>query len=119
MVRASGEPATNMQPLLGMLNQLGMPLYGYLTPDGYKDTQDAWLNPDAMMMRLSIATAIGSGRMRLDPGLMNSGQPQQRAAQLFDTLPGLFSPQQIMEIDSQPMELRAGLILGSPQFQYR
>lgn len=119
MVRATGEPVTNVKPLLGMMGQLGMPLYGYLTPDGYKNTQSAWLNPDAMMMRLSFATALGHGNVRLDPGDMDPTTPEQRATQLFDTLSGLFTPQQIVTIDSQPEPLRAGLILGSPQFQYR
>ncbi|MGH8363728.1 MAG: DUF1800 domain-containing protein [Gammaproteobacteria bacterium] len=119
MVRATGESVTNVKPLLGMLNQLGMPLYGYLTPDGYKNTQSAWLNPDAMMLRLSFATALGHGNVRLDPGGMDLVTPAQRAQQLFAALPGLFTAQQIVTIDSQPEPLRAGLILGSPQFQYR
>ncbi|MGH8278245.1 MAG: DUF1800 domain-containing protein [Gammaproteobacteria bacterium] len=119
MVRATGEPVTNVKPLLGMMNQLGMPLYGYLTPDGYKNTGSVWLNPDAMMMRLSFATALGHGNVRLDPDTMDQVPAAQRARQLFDTLSGLFTPQQITTIDSQPEALRAGLILGSPQFQYR
>lgn len=119
MVRASGDSVSNVKPLLGMMSQLGMPLYGYLTPEGYKNTQSAWLNPDAMMMRLSFATALGRGGARLDPGVPDAVPPEQRAQQLFNTLAGLFTPQQIVSIDSQPKELRAGLILGSPQFQYR
>lgn len=119
MVRATGAPVTNVKPLLGMLQQLGMPLYGYLTPDGYKNTQSAWLNPDAMMMRLSFATALGHGNVRLDPDQPDAATPEQRAQQLLDTLPGLFTPKQIATIDAQPQPLRAGLILGSPQFQYR
>ncbi|MGA9851818.1 MAG: DUF1800 domain-containing protein [Gammaproteobacteria bacterium] len=119
MLRATGEPVTNVKPLLGMMNQLGMPLYGYLTPDGYKNTADAWLDPDAMMMRLSFATALGYGNVRLDPSVGDPQIPEQRAEQLLDTLQGLFTPQQIVTIDSQPEPLRAGLILGSPQFQYR
>ena len=119
MVRDTGEPVTNVQPLLGMMARLGMPLYGYLTPDGYKNTQDVWLNPDAMMMRLSFATFVGSGNARLDPSGADPQDPQTRASQLFDTLPGLFTPAQIATIDSQPLPLRVGLILGSPQFQYR
>src|SRR5574340_510535 len=119
MVRATGESVTNVKPLLGMMQQLGMPLYGYLTPDGYKNTQSAWLNPDSMMMRLSFATALGHGNVRLNPGSMDPVPPEQRAAQLFDTLSGLFTAQQIVTMDSQTEPLRAGLILGSPQFQYR
>ena len=64
-VRATGLPVTNVRPLNNALAQLGMPLYGCLTPDGYKNTQDVWLNPDAMTRRLSFATTLASGRMPL------------------------------------------------------
>ncbi len=51
-MRATGIEPRNFRPLMGELAQLGEPLYGCQTPDGYKDVQDAWLNPDAMMRRL-------------------------------------------------------------------
>jgi uncharacterized protein (DUF1800 family) len=65
-MRATGAPAVNILPLAGTMAQLGMPLYGCQTPDGYKNTRAAWLNPDAMMLRLSFATALGAGRLPLD-----------------------------------------------------
>ncbi len=40
-----------------------MPLYGCQTPDGYKNTQASWLNPDAMTRRISFATSLASGRL--------------------------------------------------------
>ncbi|MFL6672891.1 MAG: DUF1800 domain-containing protein [Massilia sp.] len=64
-VRAGDAPVANIAPLVGTLNQLGMPLYGCQTPDGYKNTQDAWLNPDALTRRITFATALGSGRIAL------------------------------------------------------
>jgi uncharacterized protein (DUF1800 family) len=64
-VRASDTPVANIAPLLGTMTQLGMPLYGCLTPDGYKNTQDAWLNPDALTRRITFATALGAGRIAL------------------------------------------------------
>jgi uncharacterized protein (DUF1800 family) len=64
-VRASDTPVANIAPLVGTLNQLGMPLYGCLTPDGYKNTQEAWLNPDALTRRITFATALGSGRIAI------------------------------------------------------
>jgi uncharacterized protein (DUF1800 family) len=62
-VRASGMPLASTAPLAGALNQLGMPLYGCQTPDGYKNTQAAWLNPDALGRRVVFATMVGSGRL--------------------------------------------------------
>ncbi len=60
--RATGGEVLNVRPLAGLMAQLGMPLYGCQTPDGYKNTAEAWLNPDGMMMRLSFATALGAGQ---------------------------------------------------------
>src|SRR6202035_2220775 len=65
-VRAAGTPVTNFRPLAGTMQLLGMPLYGCLTPNGYSNTQDAWLNPDSMMARLSFATALGTGNLPLE-----------------------------------------------------
>ena len=65
-VRASGLPVRNFRPLAGTMQLLGMPPYGCLTPNGYSNTQDAWLNPDAMMTRLSFATALGTGNLPLE-----------------------------------------------------
>ena len=65
-VRATGAPVTNFRPLAGTMQLLGMPTYGCLTPNGYSNTQDAWLNPDAMMARLSFATALGNGNLPLE-----------------------------------------------------
>ena len=65
----------NVQPLLGTTAQLGERLYGYLTPDGYSDTREAWLSPDAMTRRLNFATALGSGHLPIDvaPGEKREG----------------------------------------------
>jgi uncharacterized protein (DUF1800 family) len=118
-VRAQGADPINFKPLIGTLAQEGMPLFGCLTPDGYKNTQDAWLNPDAMTLRLSFAAALGGGRLPLNPGVTDPEKPEQQAAELYATLRGMFTPQQAATIDSQPKELRPALILGSPQFMYR
>ncbi|MFZ1889563.1 MAG: DUF1800 domain-containing protein [Candidatus Binataceae bacterium] len=64
--RATGVPVRNYRPLYGTMQLLGQPLYGCQTPNGYSNTQDAWLNPDGMMMRLSFATAFGNGNLPLD-----------------------------------------------------
>ena len=118
-VRAQGTPVDNLRPLLGELKTLGMPLYGCLTPDGYKNTQAAWLNPDALMLRLSFATALGRGDVALAPDAAQSETPQQQTAALYATLSGLFTEQEIAVIDGNPTGLQPGLILGSPQFMYR
>ncbi|MDE2236224.1 MAG: DUF1800 family protein, partial [Gammaproteobacteria bacterium] len=120
MARASGMQFTDVPAqskiLLGMMARLGEPLFGCVTPNGYKNSSEVWLNPDAMMMRLSFAAMAGVGRLDAGQQMKN---PQALDAQLYGTLTGLFSSREIASIDSQPPRLRAGLILGSPQFQYR
>ncbi|MHB8381061.1 MAG: DUF1800 domain-containing protein [Candidatus Binataceae bacterium] len=64
--RATGVQVRNYRPLYGTMQLLGQPLYGCLTPNGYSNTQGAWLNPDGTMMRLSFATAFGNGNLPLD-----------------------------------------------------
>jgi uncharacterized protein (DUF1800 family) len=136
VVRATGMTVNNTAPMSSMLQQLGMPLYSCLTPDGYKNTQDAWLNPDAMTRRLSFATAVASGRVPLSTipknqtqtsqpiGLLPN-QTQQRspilpvdATQLATTLGNSFSNQTQSAIASSPPQLRAALMLGSPEFMH-
>ena len=143
-VRAAGTPVLNVRPLAGAMTALGMPLYGCQTPDGYKNTEEAWLNPDAMMTRLSFATALGTGRLPLGlpandfavedepspargemrraamvtrraPSAMQEPDP----AQLAMTLGALFSARTTRAIEAAPPQLRAPMILGSPEFMMR
>jgi uncharacterized protein (DUF1800 family) len=129
-LRATNLPVHNPRPIATVLQQLGMPLYGCTTPDGYANTQDKWLNPDAMTRRLSFATTLGSGNLsrslgqapdRSNPADRN-GRPDRAQAQALDsialsnTLGNAFSAQTRSVISSSPANLRAALILGSPEF---
>ena len=59
---AYGErPPSNMQPLMNWLQQLGEPLYGHVSPDGYPLAEGAWASSGQLVRRLEIARAIGSG----------------------------------------------------------
>jgi uncharacterized protein (DUF1800 family) len=154
-VRATGVPIRNYRPLYGTMQILGMPLYGCQTPNGYANTQDAWLNPDAMMTRLSFATALGSGNLPLenppfeedanassggemrheppvvprkgggkvnikfDPGPHGPKMTPPDPVQLAATLGDYFSPATANAVEASPTNLRAPLILGSPEFMKR
>jgi len=154
-VRATGVPIRNYRPLYGTMQILGMPLYGCQTPNGYANTQEAWLNPGAMMTRLSFATALGSGNlplenppfeedasgaaMRREPAVVprNGGgkvnvkfdadparphgprMTPPDSAQLAATLGDYFSPSTANAVEASPTQLRAPLILGSPEFMKR
>jgi Protein of unknown function (DUF1800) len=141
-VRAADIEVKNVRPLLATLTRLGMPLYGCQSPDGYKNTEDVWLNPDALAQRISFATALGLGRIPLgkviddgtanDPYARNAiesaadpaadragsdvGTPLDSTA-LLATLGDKISPEARTRIAAaDPPTLRAALVLGGPDF---
>lgn len=143
-LRAAGSPVRNVRPLLGALNQLGMPLYGCLTPDGYKNTEEAWLSPDAMSRRIGFASALAGGRLALEgaPGegggampatavpsgdasrtremrdASVKGSPPVDATLLLATLGSSISAKTRAVVEQSAPALRAALVLGSPDFMH-
>jgi uncharacterized protein (DUF1800 family) len=130
-VRAAGISVTNFRPLEGTLNQLGERPYACLTPDGYKTSEEAWLNPDAMMRRVSFAVAFSTGNMRLEQ------PPDDAMAQAPPTMPRppgprgtvvdpaallktlgeeRFSQGTLATIVGAAPELRSAMLLGAPEF---
>jgi uncharacterized protein (DUF1800 family) len=109
--RASAAPLANVGPLVNTMSQLGMPLYGCQTPDGYKNTQDAWLNPNALTRRIAFATELGQGRLPLATPPVTPDP-----ARLEATLAGTLSRTTLDIVARQPGDLRAAMLLGSPDF---
>lgn len=160
-VRAGALPVANVGPLTGAMSQLGMPLYGCQTPDGYKNTQSAWLNPDALTRRIAFATSLAAGRLPLAaaparPAAVAAAQPPAAlmAAPAMPTatppaaapvtatatatatapapkpvpldpasvqaaLAGSVSPRTLDIVRQGPPQLRAAMLLGSPDFMQR
>jgi uncharacterized protein (DUF1800 family) len=145
--RASATPVVNVGPLLSTMTQLGMPLYGCQTPDGYKNTQQAWLNPDALSRRITFATALAAGRLPLAAkprqallaaqpvmgGDMMQAPPSAPApapapapagmavdpARLQATLGDAISARTRGAVAASAEPLRAAMLLGSPDFMQR
>ncbi len=113
-VRASGPTPANVAPLMGAMRQLGMPLYGCQTPDGYKNTQQAWLNPDSLTKRITFATGLAAGRGDLAPGAKAAD-----ASQLLATLGAGVSARTADIAAASPAPLRAAMLLASPDFMQR
>jgi uncharacterized protein (DUF1800 family) len=140
-VRATGVEVENTKPISNLLQQLAMPLYGCQTPDGYKNTADVWLNPDAMNRRLSFASAIANGNLPLSTlptnmegremtprqETISTGQrPLQKSPsiavdplQLTNTLGNSLSMKTQKAIASSSPQIHSALILGSPEFMHR
>jgi len=144
--RASSAPLANVGPLVNTMSQLGMPLYGCQTPDGYKNTQEAWLNPDALTRRIAFATSLAQGRLPLatkpvlappppapmmqnlagsdaSPAMFMPPPPSPPPppvpvdpARLQATLAGALSPATLDTVARHPDNLHAAMLLGSPDF---
>jgi uncharacterized protein (DUF1800 family) len=123
--RAAGVEMRNPRPLLGALARLGMPAYGCQTPDGYKNTEAAWLSPDATALRISFATAMAAGKLPLASPPPETLPLQTVAdvenqpvdpARLEMILGPALTAQTHETVEETPVGLRAAVILGSPDF---
>jgi uncharacterized protein (DUF1800 family) len=122
-MRSTGLAITNVKPLNSLLSQLGMPVYGCLSPNGYKNTQEAWLNPDSMTRRLNFATNLANGKLPISAAITTAANSIPTSplvpidpVKLAATLGNNFSAQTQQEIAASKPEIRAALILGSPEF---
>jgi uncharacterized protein (DUF1800 family) len=122
-IRSTGLEINNVKSLNSLLTQLGMPIYGCISPNGYKNTQEAWLNPDSMTRRLNFATNLTKGRLPISAATTtaaNSAPTVPMVAidpvKLAATLGNNFSLQTQQAIAASNPEIRAALILGSPEF---
>ena len=110
--RAAGVPVNDTRPLLNVMSQLGMPLFGCLTPDGYKNTEEAWLSPDATTRRIGFATAFANGGLAVGGSSVDAAHLQR----IF----GSVLPSQTRDtVAHAPAGLRSALILGSPDSMRR
>jgi hypothetical protein len=101
-----------------------------LTPDGYKNTEQAWLNPSGTEARLNFALALGSGHMpqihidHPDGGAAvktkDEAPPQPlNVGQIESTLTGQLSTNSLNAIANAAPPLQAALALGAPEMMRR
>jgi uncharacterized protein (DUF1800 family) len=104
---------TDVQPLLQVLAQAGMPLYGAQTPDGYKNVAGAWMNPEALAQRVQFASTLSERRARQGARLDADAQ------RLMDTLGPMLSINTRQSVESEAPPMRLALLLASPEFMKR
>jgi uncharacterized protein (DUF1800 family) len=63
-VRATGAEIDDVQPLVGQLNRMGMPLYGAQPPTGYSMKAETWVSSSALLTRMNFALALTSGKIK-------------------------------------------------------
>ena len=122
-----GQPISDAKPLLNWLNQMGEPVFGRITPDGWPLDGASWSGSGQMAARFAVARAIGSGRSRLFTDDTSISGNTRRPA-----LPAMDSPLYRAAIEpylsdatraalgkaSSPQEWNTYL-LSSPDFNYR
>lgn len=121
-LRASGARPERYEPIYSFLKLQGQPLYACLTPDGYKNTKEAWLNSDALLKRINFATALGSASSAKTAGNIGGNRAFSRVSgqsydQVLSTVNGgQLSARTSAVIAKSPEPFKLALLLGSPEF---
>jgi uncharacterized protein (DUF1800 family) len=128
-----GQLVRNYRPIFGALGQLGEPVYGHQTPDGYSMKERDWASSDQLEKRFEFARFLIDARARLfvpldvieagpDPVLMR----QTREAHMFDragmealAMPLLSQKTRTTLAKAADPQEWATLLLSSPEFMYR
>jgi uncharacterized protein (DUF1800 family) len=127
-----GQPVPNAEPLVNWLRQMGEPLYGRITPDGWPLDSASWTGSGQMSKRFDFARVIGSGRNRLfvengDPAapvafadLPKDAPPLRDSALYRDAIAQGLSVATSNALDQakSPTEWNT-FLLSSPDFNYR
>ncbi|MCC5063363.1 DUF1800 domain-containing protein [Xanthomonas campestris] len=124
-----GEVITNGAPMVSWVQQLGEPLFGRITPDGWSLQSQAWTSSGQLARRFEVARTLGSAPVQLfqrddvPQELSNARKPpitRIDARPAYRWLQPSLSVQtrQALEQARTPQEWN-GFLLSSPDFNYR
>jgi uncharacterized protein (DUF1800 family) len=99
-------PEGGTEKLQAMLTQMGEPLYQCLTPNGYANTNDQWLNSDALLKRIGFAQMLAQFSDTNAVSLIESSLGQNWSANTLET------------VQKAAPQMQPALLLGSPEFVY-
>ncbi len=120
-IRLSGAPVYDMDVLHQHIQQMGEPLYACLTPDGYANVNDIWLNSDALLKRIDFARVTVNGKfLKKDDSRQSSVKPTEVSLpSMISAMGGLLSAntQKTINNAEQP-KIKPILLLSSPEFVY-
>jgi uncharacterized protein (DUF1800 family) len=119
-----GKPVVNARPMLNWLNQLGEPIYGRLTPDGWPLDASGWASSGQMAKRFEIARSIGTGNNRLfvpEGSLATApGFPMLTTRLYYDAIdPHLSEATRAALAKASSQQEWNTFLLSSPDFNYR
>jgi uncharacterized protein (DUF1800 family) len=124
-----------------LVAQLGQPIFGHQTPEGWPDRAEAWMNTGAILNRINFGLTLAGGRV---PGLIMTRLPEvdalrsaPREAQVDGVVKLFFGGQvspdtrDVLLSGDNPLASKSdrpavsglaqviGLALGAPEFQRR
>ena len=100
-------PPGDTRMVQGAIAGMGEPLYRCQTPNGYANTNDQWLNSDALLKRINIAKSLAH--------LLN----EDTGSMIFNSLGSRnWSADTIKTVQNNAAPLRPVLLLSSPEFLY-
>ncbi|MBX9692176.1 MAG: DUF1800 domain-containing protein [Cyanobacteria bacterium] len=105
--RATGMRRYQPRQIQQFLKSQGQPIYGCLTPDGYKTTKEAWLNPDGLIKRLEFASRLNRAQRR---------DSVDYQVILRTISGGKLSDKTKTAIEQAPEQQKVAAIIGSPEF---
>jgi uncharacterized protein (DUF1800 family) len=119
-LRAAGASITKAGSFVGTISAIGEPLYQCQPPTGYGDRAETWINTGTLMARLNFAQSLAANGLNaatLQLPRTDVDLDRLVASVLSDDV----SPQtrQAIHLSRAPINARAGLLLGSPEFQRR
>ncbi len=118
------KPVANALPLVYWLDQLGEPLYGRITPDGWPLDGASWTGSGQLSKRFDIAAAIGNGNTQLftPPGskTREAGFPMLATRLYYDAIePHLSAPTRDALAKANSQQEWNTFLLASPDLNYR
>ncbi|MGH8159015.1 MAG: DUF1800 domain-containing protein [Rhodanobacter sp.] len=119
-----GKPIANALPLVYWLDQLGEPLYGRITPDGWPLDGASWASSGQLAKRFDIAAAIGNGNTQLFTPMGSqsrmAGFPMLSTRLYYDAIdPRLSAPTRKALAEANSQQEWNTFLLSSPDLNYR
>lgn len=119
------QPVINAAPMASWVQQLGEPLFGRITPDGWSLQSQAWTSSGQLARRFEVARSIGGGPKQLFR-LEGDNQTPIPALVQIETRPSYrwlapslsAATRQALDQARSPAEWN-GFLLSSPDFNYR
>jgi uncharacterized protein (DUF1800 family) len=138
IMRALDAQPDTTQRTAQLVSQLGQPIYGKLTPDGWPERGDAWMNSGALLNRINLGFRVAAGqvptvKLATWPATprLNALPREAQVDGVIEELLGSVSPEtrRILLTGENPAAAKgpqlkglAGIValaLGSPEFQRR